>query len=782
MSAALSWYLTVQALGLLTYLIAAPACGRLPDRGYAFSKALGVLLLGLLLWLGAASGLLRNDAGGAVLSVCALAACAAARTPPGGWRRILPPRAAVVSTELLFVAAFGAWCLVRFADPSANHTEQPMDLMLLTAVASSPTFPPADPWLAGYPIGYYYLGYWLMAAVGHLTGQPPAVSYNVGQACWFGLLATATFGLAWNLTAANRGDASPRSHAPALAAGGIAVAAVTLAATLVHPVQLIAAWLRGSGAPSGHWWWWQSSRAIVDVDPAGRPVEVIAEFPFFSYLLGDNHPHLLAMPFVALTAGLAFNLWLAAADRDQGAVPYRERPESGARWLFGLPVLAMAALVPLNTWDAASGGLILMPALAAAAFVGHPAGSSTRARAGQVTRVAGLLCLTAAAVLLLTSPFFLTAQSQVTGLLPNLFHPTALSQFATVFGALVPGAALMLWMGWRTPDDGRRRVLVYMLWGLGGAGLWLAGASLAVASGAPWLPDAAEGIERPLAHALARWLAGWPVLALLVAAIAIGGASLREHARRPQPGAAGVAFGLALTVVGLVLALVPELVYVRDAFGTRMNTVFKFYYQAWLLLGVGAALGITLGWRLGGAPRVAAAGAALVLGMGLVYAPAALRAKLQAADAATGTFDALAFVARLHPDQHAAIEWVRANTRPGSVIAQAPGDSYHPLDNLISTATARPALLGWEGHERQWRGRAFEAMTAGRHEALTRIFRPVSESDLQQTLDEWNVAYVLVGPAERDRYAISATDETRMRRALDLVFEQGAVRIYRRRG
>src|SRR5690606_29189514 len=42
-------------------------------------------------------------------------------------------------------------------------------------------------------------------------------------------------------------------------------------------------------------------------------------------------------------------------------------------------------------------------------------------------------------------------------------------------------------------------------------------------------------------------------------------------------------FALLLIGLGLFLVLVPEYVYLRDNFGTRMNMVFKFYYQAWVL-------------------------------------------------------------------------------------------------------------------------------------------------------------------------------------------------------
>ncbi len=56
----------------------------------------------------------------------------------------------------------------------------------------------------------------------------------------------------------------------------------------------------GSGAwlPSRHIWWWRGSRVIHD-----QCREVIHEFPFFSFMLADVHPHVLALPFTSAGAG-----------------------------------------------------------------------------------------------------------------------------------------------------------------------------------------------------------------------------------------------------------------------------------------------------------------------------------------------------------------------------------------------------------------------------------------------------------------------------------------------
>lgn len=784
MSAFFRWYIAVQVLAALAFLLAGPCFRRLPDAGYAIGKTLGVLLFGFLLWIGCALGLVRNDFGGAALVVVLLVAAAACRiwlapVSAGSWRQRLPDARAVALTELLFLTAFGGWCLVRLADPAANHTEQPMDLMLLTAMAASPTFPPQDPWLAGYPVGYYYLGYWLLAALGHLTGLPASIAYNVGQACWFGLLIVTVFGVGGALASRSGSRASA-------AAGLIAALSVGVASNLHLVTEWLGRWWRGDpwSLFGEHWWWWRSTRLIQDVSLTGDPIEVIAEFPVFSYVLGDNHPHVLSMPFVALTIALAFNLYLAAAAHRTGSSPdaARGRPQTAdgsVAAALGLAVFACAALVPLNTWDVPA-ALVLVPCAAAAPALAGSRPEAAWLRRSAVGLAASLLVIVAADV-----PFFLTAQSQVEGVLPNLFHPTPLVDFAIAFGTLAPGVLLLLLRA-RMEDGlpGVARLARDVSGGLlASAAVLAAGAwwATGTAAGAAWLARVAGGVQDPLAHAAARWAAGWPVLALIVTGMAVSVSRLVTELRHPRPDCEGRTFALLLALVGLGLVLVPELVYAHDVFANRMNTVFKFYYQAWLFLGIAGAAGIVFAWRRGGTRRIPSALALVVLCAGLVYAPAAVRSKT-AAGPSSGTLDALDFVRGEHPEVFEAIEWVRAHTPRDALVVQAAGRSYHAGDALISTATARPTLVGWEGHERQWRGGAFDRMADGRLDALRRIYTPESERALAEVLCAWGVDYVYVGPVERARYAIGPDHETRLERTLTLVFERGRVRLYRSRG
>src|SRR5947208_1089128 len=224
-AAVLRWYLVVQLLGLMILPLAARAFRRLPDRGYGFSKPLGILLVGVVLWVGNAYGLLRNDSGGAILAVVGVGAAAFVVGSVASRRRrrallafLYKIRFHIAAVELLFLLAFGGWALVRAHNPAVAHTEQPMDLLFLSAIWSSPQFPPPDPWLAGYGISYYYFGYWLVATVARLSAQPPEIAYNLGQACWFALLVIGCYTIGWNLQSLS----AAASRARARWVGGLA--------------------------------------------------------------------------------------------------------------------------------------------------------------------------------------------------------------------------------------------------------------------------------------------------------------------------------------------------------------------------------------------------------------------------------------------------------------------------------------------------------------------------------------------------------------------------------
>ena len=856
------WYLITQAVSVAAMPLTLRNFCALPDRGYAFSRVLGIFLMSLLLWLGTSYGLLRNTSGGAwaalllvaLLSVWSLLhrrgrGAEGSQLVPGWTVRLFPSWGYILGVELLFLAAFAVWTGVRSFDPAISHTEQPMDLMFINGIWTSATYPPRDPWLSGYAISYYYFGYWMISTLAHLAGQPPEIAYNLGQACWFGLLVTASFGVGYNLfrmcSRVESDCSSDLSHADGstvwrfvgratavfpFLAGLLTAVAVALASNL----HVILEWLYAQGVQmnalirwvdvynfpehsqvsekwyidSGWSWWWRASRVIEDVDLDGNHIEVIDEFPIFSYVLSDNHPHLLAMPFVLLVVAIALN-WFSAGgpglregpnDRDGGEREKRaglsfilsgaiaqvrtvSQPFGGAGLL--LLIAATGGLIFLNTWDFPPYLLLLV---LVAMLTGVRRNGDVAAAVRQaLSRAATIGVLLVVGALLLYLPYFLTAQSQAGGILPNLLHPTRLPQFLVMFGHFLLAGVGLLVICWREvkPPAGV----------LFGAAVLVVGMPLFFLGATGVLSAYGAGETDELLANIARRRIGEPWTFLLMGGLtALTLGMLWQRLVGRDDGTGPTTFVLCLFAIGCLLTYLPEFVYLRDNFGNRMNTVFKFYYQSWLLFGITAAYAIAryleLAARLlrqgrGGRAAVPIPGlvasvlSLLLIIASLVYPVAGAYAKIKGFGTRVPTLNGLAYVGG---DELAVIDWIRRNTRPESVILEAKGASYRISSARISAATGRATLLGWDGHEAQWRGRGYGEMAAGRADAIQTLYRFPRPSTLEETLDRWEIDYVLVGPEERAQYGITPVLESRLGQVLELAFEQGGYRIFRAKG
>ncbi|MBN1145630.1 MAG: hypothetical protein JXA78_00130 [Anaerolineales bacterium] len=915
-SVILSWYLVVSVAGWLAFPLAFRLLGGLSDRGYTASRALGLLLWGYIFWMLASLGVLRNDST-SLLFALALVACLSAwalNTIPrqellDWWRS---QRWLALASEALFLAAFAGWAAVRAANPEAIGTEKPMELAFINAILSSPTFPPHDPWLSGYAISYYYFGYVLVAMLARLTSVPGALAFNLGSALVFALAAIGAYGLLYNLLTAHRLAApAPQDPSPSALAPPNSFRAfsrpIALIASLLGPLYvLILSNLEGilhvlhslgifwRSAPSGEltsafwrwldikdlnlppqepftaipsrfWWWWRASRVIQDYDLAGNPREIIDEFPFFSFLLADLHPHVLVIPFTFLAIALALNLLL---DRPGGEIRWLQ-------WRVNLRSLAWAALLalPLGVVLIGSGALgmrlslmglgILALVFGLGALVRlrgelyeHGASVLLRADLGEIalgptlqTRPAHLLlaavalggmaflntwdfpfyvALYAAAYALgrlierrsaysdvlkdftwmglalgllgglLYLPFYLGFSSQAGGILPNLISPTRGVHLWIMFGPLLlPIFAFLLHLSSRGAGRSSLREGFKLAIGFGLL-LWILSLLLGLAIVVvPQVRDLfLSTLAAPSAAALfqAAFLrrlvspGGWLTLLALLGLVL--GLLLRLDRRwvdeHPIPDAQwpiALIFTLLLILWGTLLVLGPEFLFLRDLFGWRMNTIFKFYYQAWLLWSIAAAYASAVLLRnlrgLSGALFTLAW--LLVALMGLVYPALSLDNKTNGFKPATWTLDSSAYLAESSPDEMDAIRWL-ASAPPGVVAEAVPegGGSYTSFGR-VSMISGQPAVLGWVGHESQWRGGG--QVLGSRQSDLERLYCTRDWEAAKAILDQYNVRYIFIGSLERSNYQPGDTCplglvETKFSQRLTPVYEQGGVTIY----
>ncbi|MEZ4767102.1 MAG: DUF2298 domain-containing protein [Caldilineales bacterium] len=501
----LRFWLVIQLFALAALPLAWRWLAPLPSRGYALAKPLGLLMVSYLLWIGASLGFLRNGVGG-ILMAWAVVLGVSLWLGRAGWQRddagerpllrwLRARWVLVVVTEVLFLAALVGWATIRSFSPEITTAggEKFMELTFLNGILRSQQFPPQDPWLSGFAISYYYFGYVMLAALTRLSGLPASVAFNVGLGAWFALTLTAAFGIAYDLVAslARRADldrpprSGPQSPAPyiggllgALFVGLLGNLAGLLESLFSAGVGPLAFWrwldvkdlnclggpgysepianclTAGSFVPDRFFWWWRASRVITDRDLVGNAVEVIDEFPFFSFLLGDMHPHVLALPFVLLAIGIALALLLHARQPASPGFGDRLSSRFPLGWAgFGLAALALGGLAFLNTWDFPI-YLFLAGAALMVRLAWNRGGISWRA-AGEAALLAVMLGV---AGVLLYLPFYAGFQSQAGGILPNFLFPTRLAQFFVMFGPLL--AALLFFLLALSGQDGR------------GAGFW----------------------------------------------------------------------------------------------------------------------------------------------------------------------------------------------------------------------------------------------------------------------------------------------------------------------
>lgn len=869
----LAWYLLLTLLGWLTFPLAWRLFPALADRGFSLARALGLLLWGWLFWMLTTLGVTRNDGGGLLLTFLLVAAAGAAalwrgnRSPVEEWASLRAwlkaNRRLVIAVEVLFFLAFAAWAFVRASNPNIETAggEKTMELAFINSILRSPTFPPRDPWMSGYAISYYYFGYVMTAMLAKATATPGAVAHNLMLALVFALSAVGAYGILYNLLAArrNRSSSSLTSPFSLLTAllGPLFLLFVSNAAGFLEVLHRRGLFWSGQPGDSNLWtalgrlvrpnlqaynfwtwldilhlnqppaeppawvpdryiWWWQDSRVIQDYDLAGNFREIIDEFPAFSYLLGDLHPHVLAMPFGLLVVAAALNLFLGGW---KGSLDLRfvRLPLAPLHLFAG--ALLLGGMAFLNTWDILFGFALLTGAYVLARAL---ASGWTWERLADLFLFGLPLGLLA---ILLYLPFYIGFASQAGGILPNLDSPTRGAHLWVMFGPLfVPLFAWLIFLRrgeklsarWKT-GFGLGLGLTLFLWFFS----WLLGllaqlklpdfaASYLQAQGFPSLAlfFGAATLKR-----LASMASLLTLLALLIPALAFlvqtGNrlpAEGQQDANPVPPSSFSLLpshsslltpyFSLLLLLLGALLVLAPEFVFLRDLFGNRMNTIFKFYFQAWQLWSLAAAFGAAVMLRelhrfWQGAYSLVLA-LALVVGLAFpVFALAnktnafQLPAFAQVLDAARAagdpsplrtaasvwSLDGAQLFHRQYPDDAAAADWLAS--APYGVIAEAVGGQYSDYARM-SAYSGLPAVVGWIGHEDQWRGTFDEQRQRGEWDIPT-LYQTNNWDEARSIIEKYDIRYVVVGTLERNVYRVN---ELNFQRNLVEVFRSGDVVIY----
>ena len=693
------WWVVLELIGLVAMPTTAWIFRNLADKGVSLSKILGIVLLTYFSWVLTYLGFDYSTliVGISVLIVFSISMVVFS------FKGYPFDHKALIRSEVLFTAAFLLFVILRAYRPEIYWTggEKFMDMSFINIILRSTSFPAMDPWLSGEPMQYYYFGYLVAANLIKLSGVLPTIGFNLGVASMFALSATAAYGLGEHLT---------RSRIFGL----VVMAFVVIFGNLAGFVQLLVTlfipkYYSMFNVPAGDV---LTRLAAYNYWPASRVIpNTINEFPYFSFIQADLHAHMIAIAFQLLMIALLLNLLLHGRE-------------------YNKPALAAVALLlgfmfPLNSWDYPTYAIFFVIVMLAwrirvSVDASQQHGFLARIMAPspmEYISTIGMIAIVGISSVVLYLPYHVVANSVSHSLKLVTYGQTQLIFYLGVFG-------IMLFF-----------ILVYAIDRFydiyyPDTKLILAGIAIAV---------------------LAAYLTNIQILVIILPLIVM---SFYCMIKEDDPARQ---FIYLLIMLGALLSLFCELFYIQDSFGTnapeyiRFNTVFKIYVQAWLVWALAAGVSLYHLWNrkgiMGERNKAFAVVSVILILMALSYP---VLATFSRSDHFKNqpTLDGAAYFNKEHQNEYNAIMWLN-NLSGTPVVLQSPGNTYR-LNTHVTTFTGLPTVIGWGGHEKNWRNRA-ETIDE-RWEEVPQVYMSSDMKKVNQILDKYQVEYIYVGGVEEERY------------------------------
>lgn len=785
----------VEALGLLCLPLTMTVFHNVPDRGWAFSKAIGVALLAFCVWLPL---MVLHFLPFTQLFILGILLIVLAFNLVGYLRmrhtiakivRLNIPY--IVVTEFIFLGMMFLLGYMRSYLPDIRSYEMYMDEGFISAIMRSVHFPPNDMWFAGYSINYYYYAHFTVAMLAKLLGQSPSIAFNTGISMFFGLTASNLFGVTSNIVAwashlrkhvateahvqIEAPDTAHPSLLPAIPYGLLTMAMGLILGNLASTQT----WFKMHGDISQDPYYWFNATRII--------TNTINEFPAFSFLLSCFHAHVLTLAFTIVAIALALNLFLEANGR--GLNVY------GTGWrlplTLGTTALILGGLYTMNGWDFPTYLALTLVCIALQQWLTYDTRFSVALFLDIFAAAGSLIALS----FLFYIPFYLNFSSPAQGIgIVNAANRSQLGDELLIYGLFAFVFLSLIFV-----SAANRPLFPFSL--LRGN---TAGALQQTSTRRPLWPYIVVAIVA-VVELLTLVFMKNGITFVLAASIALLGAVLvfmhlgdRAHA-----------FTLLLGAVAFALVAFCEVLFLKDVFADsvpRMNTVFKMYFQAWALLSIACGAGLyfivqRLKPLLGATPAqrntqrglqtLWGAGLVVLLLAGTVYPLTAPAQRFARGYSQTGqpyfqrsnSLDGLSYLQTdsAIPGDYGAIRWFNASVQGSPVIVESIGGEYSTWGR-ISVFTGLPTLMGWAGHEYQWRANwinnaANYAEFQRRGADVDTIYTNKSPEVVLSVMNYYHAQYLYVGSLEYMKY--SAVDLHRFGAYMQVVYNASGVTIYK---
>ena len=757
------WIALVEFIGVLFFPLCAFLFSSFKDKGFCISKVLGILIIGYAVWILGVFKIFPATQNSTIILVCILFFFWAVWfyfSKATLFRLIKDNFSTFISCEIVFISIFCLFLFFRFQDPAIINTEQPMDFMFLNSIINVDFPPPEDAWFKGLSVNYYYFGYWVFGTLGELSGIQSSIVYNLSLASIAGLSAISMFSIVFNLIYF-------RYHALkyAIYSGIFSVLLLLIVPNSKIFFDFIGLIFSGSFINSlfdpidsinslNPTWWWDTSRVIGFSESSVFKDYTINEFPFFSFIVGDLHPHLMAMPFVLLYLALIIELF-----KFFPAIVKFNNFSTFLKIFFTGLVLGCVGFI--NLWD--------YPVLIALFFVLISVQIIIFRGKNFVYFILGALAIffTVLSISFISILPFLNsiygANFQVEVFIgPNSNWIQFLSVWFLFFLITLPFLVYFFIKSLNVKFSLDIFLLSILLVSM----IFSVWAYLFMQNGK---------VSTELFDRFFQIIPVYIFIFLGVYSVSINFVSRFSEQIE--------ILTVTLICFALLLLIIPELIYLDDIFAggfERMNTVFKLYFQSWIIFSVvsGVILGTLLNLKIFAGTLtnhfvnfwgVTTAAVLLILFYYTIVAPINKFQKPY-----VKTLDGIAYLKNQSFHEYQAINFVSKNIKDIDGIVEAVGNDYSDYGR-VSSFTGVPTILGWPGHQSQWRNQTEEIYY--REQDVFNIYKSDDINYVLGLLQKYSVSYLIVGPREIKKYQIDNPDK--FGSYMDVVFENDEIKIYR---
>lgn len=809
------WAVFLLLIGFATLPLAAKLWENFSSGGFFLSQPLGLVLTCLVLWTLTHFKICRLNILCIIISALIVAACCYI---PKTFRESLAKKInssnfveAVVVEETVFLVIFFLMCFFKGFLPDINGQEKFMDYGFMMSMQRNSSLPANDMWLSGYSINYYYFGQFIWSVVVKATCIPTGAGYNLAMCSATAIPFAMSFSIGKYLIEAASEKGFKEIRFVKYVAGFFTGCAVSLwgnSHSFFYDQDSIGNKFldifKRMGIDVGRTdeFFYPDSTRYIGWNPELGTDYTIEEFPFYSFLVGDLHAHVISMIIVLLIMAIILSLIclvrlpdakdtevIHSLDNLNGETN-RLLPELESTITLHMVMCAilLGCAQMTNYWDFliyfvfCSMGSLIVNTIRSPKFVNLPGAIVF------VINVGGILLIYLAKG---NNPPMLFALELILMIASFLFcvvSPTALPRTSFQMSFLFTVATLTALpfninfdMISNSLGAVKNRSSLYQLFILYGTHVIISVFFMIIV----FATKNYRYIPVSKAKKKINTKKDTPDV--------IGEESLYTNPIQAFFAKRNLIdiFCCGMTVVGLMLLIAPEIFYVRDIYTggyLRSNTMFKFAFAAFIILSVTMIYSvIRLIWFVNRKGQYSlllfatALGFAIVLFVPAHYTMVSLKQRCGELKRENyKTIDGTAYIdtyaspnvndyytGNLKPYMEC-INWFNTNVKGSPVICEAYGDSY--TDNcIVSAYTGLPTVFGWQTHEWLWRFHGivnketdilesdpekdvWKLYITPRHNDVDIIYLCDNPGDVQNLVDKYRIEYIIVGDMERYKY------------------------------